>query len=66
MLRWAQQVWMPPAHVLANVYILLGLVLTIRELGNTFQLMRMPSLSSISPHCSFTASRSMIATEGAL
>lgn len=38
-----------------GVMIMLNL-LTMRELGNTFQLRRTPSLSSISPHCSFNAS----------
>lgn len=33
--------------------------ITMRELGNTFQLMRTPSLSSISLHCSFCASWSI-------
>ena len=33
---------------------------TIRELGKTFQLSRRPSRSSISDHCSFSASMSMM------
>lgn len=33
---------------------------TIRELGKTFQLSRRPSRSSISDHCSFSASISMV------
>lgn len=58
---WGQRVLKLPISCQISGYVYLRYSLTMRELGKTFQLRRIPSLSSISPHCSFNASWSILA-----